>query len=174
MHWHVSQEGFNPKTKRYLKHMGTVPWIQTCFVLWPFPSLRLFWLLGGTLLVQHLHCSGMVWGPRLAPRNSALDAQVGGGRMEWRIELSFMFDFLQVCGCELTIVWSSTAGQGGNCGLHGKQGRKQNSRIKNHNVLLIYASQDVQISVGSILLFKCAQKRKKQVFMHAQLSQIVF
>lgn len=40
---------------------------------------------------------------------------------------------------------------------------------KKDNVFLRYTSQNVQISLGSSLLYdQCAQKREKQVFMHVQ------
>lgn len=40
---------------------------------------------------------------------------------------------------------------------------------KKKDVFLRYTSQNVQISLGSSLLYdQCAQKREKQVFMHVQ------
>lgn len=136
----VSQKGFNPKTRKYLEHVGTVTWIQTCLSCAPSPAWGCSACLDGTLLVQHLPWPVMVWGLRPAPRNRALSDQVGRGTMEWRrMELSFLFVFLQVCECELTVVWSSNAGkgeEGGNCGLQGKHERKQNSRRKKRQCLL--------------------------------------
>lgn len=109
----VSQKGFNPKTKKSLEHVGTVTWAQPCWSCAPSPARGCSASWAGTLLVLQLLWPVMVWGLGPAPRNRALSDQVGGGSMEWRrMELSFLFGFLQVCGCELTMVWSGNAGKG--------------------------------------------------------------
>lgn len=119
----VPQKGFNPETKKYSEHVGSVTWIQSCFLV-PLPSPGLFCSVG-TLLAQHLPWPGMVWGLRPAPRS-------GGKGKDGKEKNGTFISLWFFAGLW---VWTDSGleqcrkrrGQWGNCGLQGNPGRKQNS-----------------------------------------------